>query len=178
MEKGAPTGVLAYRGKTPVGWLSLGPRENFARLERSPVLKPVADKTVWSIICFLAPLEQRGQGAAKALLEGAMKCAKKEAAALLEAYPVDRAKRSRENETWSAQNRSTTKLASRKSPAANRNSRWCGRKRVKRAKLGPGESACQPASDSAACNPALSCPPIASPPFQRALHRPRGRQTY
>src|SRR6266568_7835361 len=30
-------GLIGYAGKTPVGWISLGPREDFAKLRRSPV---------------------------------------------------------------------------------------------------------------------------------------------
>lgn len=100
VDEGLPTGVLAYRGKTPVGWLSLSPREHFARLERSPVMRPVDEKPVWSIICFVVPPEHRGQGVAKALLYGAIKYAKEKGATLLEAYPVDRTKRSRDDDMW------------------------------------------------------------------------------
>lgn len=84
-----PPGLLAYRGATPVGWISLGPREAFAKLATSPVMKPVDDKPVWSIICFVVPSAERGQGIARALLEGAIAFAKKRKVKLLEAYPVE-----------------------------------------------------------------------------------------
>ena len=45
-----PPGLIGYRGKTPVGWVSLGPREDYPKLKRSPVMKPVDDKPVWSVI--------------------------------------------------------------------------------------------------------------------------------
>src|SRR6185369_3032305 len=41
VDANRPTGLIGYRGKTPVGWVSLGPREYYARLARSPVMKPV-----------------------------------------------------------------------------------------------------------------------------------------
>lgn len=97
---GTPPGLIGYHGKVPVGWVSLGPREDYAKLKRSPVMKPVDDKPVWSIICFVVPSEHRGQGVARALLEGAIAYAKKQGAALLEAYPVDKPGRSHDDFMW------------------------------------------------------------------------------
>lgn len=97
---GRPPGLIGYRGKTPVGWVSLGPREDYARLERSPVMKAVDDRPVWSVICFVVPSEYRGQGVARALLDGAIVYAKKQGATLIEAYPVDRAARSGDEAMW------------------------------------------------------------------------------
>jgi GNAT superfamily N-acetyltransferase len=85
-----PPGLIAYRGKTPVGWISLGPREDFAKLATSPIMKPVDDKPVWSIICFVVPTAERGQGIARALLDGAITYARKRKVKLLEAYPIDK----------------------------------------------------------------------------------------
>jgi GNAT superfamily N-acetyltransferase len=85
-----PAGLLAYRGKTPVGWVSLGPREDFLKLQGSPVMKPVDDQPVWSIICFVVPGEYRRQGIAQALLAAAIAFARKRGARLLEAYPIDK----------------------------------------------------------------------------------------
>src|SRR5215831_10921853 len=48
VEAGPPPGLIGYRGKTPVGWVTLGPREDFKKLARSPVMKPVDDRPVWS----------------------------------------------------------------------------------------------------------------------------------
>ena len=62
VDAGPPPGLIGYRGKTPVGWISIGPREDYAKLERSQVMKPVDDLPVWSIICFVVPSEFRGQG--------------------------------------------------------------------------------------------------------------------
>ncbi|MBL8516947.1 MAG: GNAT family N-acetyltransferase [Betaproteobacteria bacterium] len=100
VEAGPPPGLIGYRGKTPVGWVSLGPREDYAKLERSPVMKPVDDRPVWSIICFVVPSEFRRQGVAQALLEGAIKYATKQGATLVEAYPVDKPERSHDEFMW------------------------------------------------------------------------------
>jgi ribosomal protein S18 acetylase RimI-like enzyme len=97
---GKSPGLIAYRGKIPVGWVSLGPREEFERLLRSPVMKPVDDRPVWSIICVIVPPEYRGQGVGTALLKGAIVHARKHGATIIEAYPVDKPKRSEPDNIW------------------------------------------------------------------------------
>jgi GNAT superfamily N-acetyltransferase len=95
-----PPGLIGYRGKVPVGWISLGPREDYARLQRSPVMKPVDDQPVWSVVCFVVPPEFRHQGVATALLKGAIDWARKRGVTLLEAYPIDRAEQGRDDGLW------------------------------------------------------------------------------
>ena len=36
-----PPGLIGYRGKVPVGRVSMGPREDYAKLVRSRAMKPV-----------------------------------------------------------------------------------------------------------------------------------------
>ena len=100
VDAGRSPGLIAYRGKVPVGWVSLAPREEFERLRRSPVMKPVDDQPVWSIICFVVPPMHRGQGVAHALLRGAISFAAKHGATLVEAYPVDKTERSKDDSVW------------------------------------------------------------------------------
>ena len=100
VDSGKPPGLIGYRGNTPVGWVSLGPREDYAKLRRSPVMKAVDDRPVWSIICFVVPAPYRGEGVARGLLDGAVAYAKKHGATLLEAYPVDRSARGRDDAMW------------------------------------------------------------------------------
>jgi ribosomal protein S18 acetylase RimI-like enzyme len=97
---GEPPGLIGYRGKVPVGWVSLGPRDDYAKLRRSPVMKAVDELRVWSIVCFVVPSQYRGQGVARALLDGAIAYAKKRGVALLEAYPVDKRGRSNDDSMW------------------------------------------------------------------------------
>jgi ribosomal protein S18 acetylase RimI-like enzyme len=97
---GEPPGLIAYRGRLPVGWVSLGPREAFLRLKRSSVMKPVDDTPVWSIVCFVVPSEHRRAGVARALLQGAIAYARRRGATTLEAYPVDRPGRSSDEAMW------------------------------------------------------------------------------
>ncbi|HEX2026835.1 MAG TPA: GNAT family N-acetyltransferase [Nitriliruptorales bacterium] len=84
-------GLLAYRDTLPVGWVSLGPRERFGRLQRSPVLGRAGseDPRVWSIVCFYLPARERRRGVGRALLDAAVDHARERGATSLEAYPVD-----------------------------------------------------------------------------------------
>lgn len=100
VDAGRPPGLIGYRRGVAVGWVSLGPRREFAKLVRSPVMKALDDQPVWSIICFVVPAEHRGQGVARALLDGAIAYAKKRGATLLEAYPVDKVERSADDAMW------------------------------------------------------------------------------
>lgn len=100
VDAGRPVGLIGYRGGVPVGWVSLGPREDFAKLLRSPVMKPVDEQPVWSIICFVIPAEHRGRGVASALLRGAVAWAKTQGVTLLEAYPMDKPGRAADDSMW------------------------------------------------------------------------------
>ena len=85
-----PPGLVVYRARDPVGWCSVGPREEFTRVRRSPVIKPVdAEPDVWSVVCFYVDDSERGQGVASLLLSAALRHAKKHGARILEAYPID-----------------------------------------------------------------------------------------
>jgi GNAT superfamily N-acetyltransferase len=88
VESGRVPGLLAYKGKEPVGWCSIAPREEFASLERSPVLKRIDDRPVWSIVCFYVARARRGQGVAEALIDGALDYARKNGARVVESYPT------------------------------------------------------------------------------------------
>jgi GNAT superfamily N-acetyltransferase len=94
VDRGIEPGLIGYLDGTPVGWISLGPRDDYAKLKRSPVMKPVDDKPVWSIVCFFVDRQARGQGASEALLKGAIDYARSKGVTLLEAYPVDKSERS------------------------------------------------------------------------------------
>ena len=95
-----PPGLIGYHGDTPVGWVSLGPREDFAKLAKSPTMRPVDDRPVWSVVCFVVPSEYRQQGVARDLLAGAIRWARQRGARLIEAYPVDKAHSSASDAPW------------------------------------------------------------------------------
>lgn len=74
VDSGTAPGLIGYQGKVPVGWVSLGPRGDYAKLKRSPVMKAVDDE--------------------------AIAYARKRSVALLEAYPVDKPGRSDDESMW------------------------------------------------------------------------------
>ncbi len=82
-------GLVAYRDGEAVGWVSVGPRDDYDRLVHSKVLAPIDDRPVWSIVCFVVGRKSRGKGIATALLDAAINYAAEHGARLLEAYPVD-----------------------------------------------------------------------------------------
>ena len=87
-REGRAPGLVAYEGEEAVGWISIGPREDYERLAYSTVLKPIDDKPVWSIVCFVVGRLSRGQGVAKRLLDAGIDYARDHGVTMLEAYPV------------------------------------------------------------------------------------------
>ncbi len=87
--EGRAPGLLAYDGDEVVGWVSVGPREDYERLAHSKSLYPVDDTPVWSIVCFVVGRRARGQGVATRILDAAIAYAREHGATMLEAYPVD-----------------------------------------------------------------------------------------
>ena len=83
-------GMVAYDIAGPAGWVSFGPREEYARIVASPVLEPVDDAEVTSVVCFVIAPRARRRGVATALLESVVGHAAGHGIPLLEAYPVDR----------------------------------------------------------------------------------------
>lgn len=93
VARGTVPGLLAYEAGRPVGWISVGPREDYESLARSPVMKPVDVRPVWSIVCFFVDARARGRGITARLLRAAIAHARSRGATLLEGYPVDKAQR-------------------------------------------------------------------------------------
>src|SRR6185369_7349958 len=89
VRKGEPTGLLAYDGDQPVGWLSMAPREEFVRLQTSRVLRPVDDLPVWSLPCLFIAKEWRRKGVSVILLRAAIQHAKQNGISILEGYPEE-----------------------------------------------------------------------------------------
>ena len=90
VRSGREPGLLAYDGGEAVGWVSLGPREDFSALLRSPQYRPREEgggSAVWSLVCFTVDKHTQRQGVARGLLEAAVDHAFSRGATSLEAYP-------------------------------------------------------------------------------------------
>jgi GNAT superfamily N-acetyltransferase len=91
VEQGPPPGLLAFSGDLAVGWCQLTPRAALPELERNWRLKPVDRVPVWSLSCFYIRKGWRRRGVSTALIEAALRAAKRAGAPALEAYPFDAA---------------------------------------------------------------------------------------
>ena len=97
VESGVEPGLVGYLDGRPAGWISLGPREDYLKLRRSRVMKPVDDADVWSIVCTYVAKEFRGRGLQHRLLAAGLDFARSHGVRLVEAYPVDKAERSHDD---------------------------------------------------------------------------------
>lgn len=88
---GREPGLLAYDAEgQPVGWVSLGPREDFPAILASPQYRPREEgggDAVWSLVCFVVDKPMQRQGVAHDLLAAAIAHASAHGASSLEAYP-------------------------------------------------------------------------------------------
>lgn len=89
VEEGRVPGILAYTNDRPVAWCSVAPRDEFPRLDRSPILGRVDDEPVWSVVCFYVARSARRQGVAQRLLEAAVAQARRQGATVVEGYPIE-----------------------------------------------------------------------------------------
>ena len=86
---GPPPGLLAFEGKTAVGWCQITPRDALPGLDRVWRLKPVDGVPVWSISCLYVRKGYRRKGVTSALIAAAVTYAKAAGAPAVEAYPLD-----------------------------------------------------------------------------------------
>jgi GNAT superfamily N-acetyltransferase len=86
---GPPPGLVALHDGRAVGWVGLGPRSGYERLERSRVIPRPADPPPWAVVCFVVAADARGRGVASALLEAAVEHADAAGAPAVEGYPID-----------------------------------------------------------------------------------------
>jgi ribosomal protein S18 acetylase RimI-like enzyme len=88
VQSGREPGLLAYTDGSPVGWVSIAPREEYEAVLRSPQYRPLEDEEgVWSIVCFTVDRGARGRGVQEALLAAAVEHAFARGATAVEAYP-------------------------------------------------------------------------------------------
>jgi GNAT superfamily N-acetyltransferase len=82
-------GLVALRDGVAVGWVGLGPREEFGRLARSRTIPQLPGGGVWVVNCFVVAKTARRTGVANALLDAAVEYARAHGAITLEGYPVE-----------------------------------------------------------------------------------------
>jgi len=97
VDTGLVPGLIGYVDGISAGWISLGPRNDYAKLERSPIMKPVDELDVWSVVCTYVAKPYRGQGVQHRLLKAAIRYAREQEVRILEAYPVDKPGRSHDD---------------------------------------------------------------------------------
>lgn len=89
VDSGEIPGILAYDGKSPIGWCSVAPRDNFPVLNRPRVLKKINDTPVWSIVCFFVKKNYRNKGISVCLLQAAVEYVLERGGKVLEGYPIE-----------------------------------------------------------------------------------------
>jgi len=89
VRKGPPPGILGYAEGEPVAWCAVAPREAYAQLERSRVLKRVDAEPVWSVSCLFVARGWRRRGVSVAMLRAAGVFAASHGARIVEGYPVE-----------------------------------------------------------------------------------------
>ncbi len=88
VDRDPAPGLVALRDGAAVGWVGLGPREEFGRLGRSRTIPQLPGEGVWVVNCFVVARTARRSGIASALLDAAVEYARDHGATLLEGYPV------------------------------------------------------------------------------------------
>ncbi len=83
-----PTGLLGFYEEIPIAWCAFAPREDFPKLQRSRVHKPIDNKKVWSVPCTFIAKDFRRQGVSVELLKGLIRYAKSQGIKIIEAYPT------------------------------------------------------------------------------------------
>jgi len=91
VRHGPSPGLLAFDGDLVVGWCQITPRDAVPWLDRTWRLKRVDDLPVWSLSCLYVRIGYRRRGVSTALIEEALRVAKRAKAPALEAYPFDAA---------------------------------------------------------------------------------------
>ena len=81
-------GLVAIRDGRAVGWVGLGPREEFERLAHARTIPQLPGEAVWTVNCFVVARDARKSGVARALLRAAVAYAREHGAQLVEGYPV------------------------------------------------------------------------------------------
>lgn len=88
------TGLVAYVGDTPVGWVAVAPRSDHRGLVREFTVpwkgrdEDRSDAGVWAITCVYVRAGHRKQGISRQLVQAAAAFAKARGATAVEGYPI------------------------------------------------------------------------------------------
>lgn len=90
----ATTGLVAYLGDEPVGWVALEPRTAYPRLLRTRTpwsgrQEDQQDARVWAVTCFVIRAGYRKRGISYALAAATVEFAREHGARALEAYSME-----------------------------------------------------------------------------------------
>jgi GNAT superfamily N-acetyltransferase len=87
------TGLVAYLGTEPVGWVAVDRRADYPKLLRSPGIwrgrqEDKADDSVWAVTCLVTRKGYRKRGITYALAAATVGYARSRGARAIEAYPI------------------------------------------------------------------------------------------
>lgn len=88
IERGEQPGCLAFAGDEAVGWVSVGPRASYQRMDNSRVFRTPFDENAWSVPCFFIRRDWQRRGVSRLLLRQAVALARESGASHLLGYPV------------------------------------------------------------------------------------------
>ena len=88
------SGLAAYLGDEPVGWVAVEPRTAYVRLLRTRTPwsgreEDKSDDSVWAVTCFVVRPGYRRRGISYALASATVEFARTRGARALEAYPME-----------------------------------------------------------------------------------------
>ena len=89
VKKGPPPGLIAFIDNNPVGWCQLTTKSSLPWLEKNYSSGNDNNSDIWCISCFYIKSGYRKIGITSALVQHAIKLAKRSKAKLMEAYPRD-----------------------------------------------------------------------------------------
>jgi GNAT superfamily N-acetyltransferase len=89
----ATSGLVAYLGGQPAGWVAVEPRTAYPKLRGSRVVwagrdEDKDDESVWAVTCFAVRKGYRGRGLTYPLARATVGYARQRGARALEAYPM------------------------------------------------------------------------------------------
>lgn len=89
IDAGQFHGLILYAEEAPVGWISIGPKSEFPRMQVSRMMRTQTPGNAWCITCQLIRPDYRGQYLSDVLVNKAVEYAFDCGADWVEAFPSD-----------------------------------------------------------------------------------------